>query len=791
MKKYVFLLCTLLILSVNAQVQKEFAVSGTITDESSGESLIGATVLLQELKTGASTNINGNFVISQIPPGTYNFIVSYIGYTTVTKQMRVDDDCLNCLNIALVPASVSTEEIVISADSVKLSDRIFAAPISKIEMSSKTVNSVPRVIEADLLRALQTMPGIVALSDFSSALYVRGGTPDQNLYLVDGTDVYNPEHAFGIFSTFNTDAIKKADVSKGGFGSEFGGRLSSVLNVTNLDGNRNHFEGVANISLLSASTTLQMPLGSIGSISGSIRRTYLDQTYAKWVKEIPDYYFYDGNVKAFLDLGKSDKLTISFFKGYDDLNFSADKDKPQSFKFLYDWGNSTGSVNWRHILSPQLFLNTWITLSDFSSNFSFDQAHLEEKNILQDYTAKTSIEYYATNELAIKAGLEHKIIHSDFDFKNNTNIIKIERWRRLSSGYLSSNWKPTPLWDIELGVRASVFDSETDYASVEPRFSAKYRLDELSSVKLAGGTYSQYVHRVPRLFFSSIWATSDQNIKASRAAHLILGYQRALFNNSIELQVEGYYKKYFDIYQYNQKVGTVIIPSYYENGMPVYTETNGIFTRGNGDSYGVEVFLRKEVGPFNGWLGYTYAITNHTFDGINQGESYHPRHDRSHVVNATGNIDLGYLFSGDISETKPGNSRWLFGFNFIYTSGQPITAPGSAYNHSLMPDWKTQTGLGGNSDPKFLLYPGDINGYNLPAYMRFDFNINYEIYYEGWTLTPYLQVINAGSRKNVWFVSYSYDQNYDTQTGQTTIVQKPEKQNMLPLLPSIGVTIKF
>ena len=303
----ILLLLSLSVNGLNAEITQKTTKSGTsasgfVYDESNGEALVGANVYINELKFGATTNISGYFFIPDLPTGVYTFVFSYIGYQTITKEVKVEFNKDTHVEVKLRLESIETDEVIVSDEYERVSEKLFSKPVSKIELNPAQINNIPRFVEADLLRALQTLPGITSLSDFSSALYIRGGTPDQNLYLIDGTDVYNPEHAFGIFSTFNTNAIKKVEVSKGGFGAEYGGRLSSVLDVTNLDGNRNKFEGVANISLLSASTTLQTPLGSIGSLSGSLRRTYIDQTYAKWIDEVPDYYFYDGNLKAYFDL---------------------------------------------------------------------------------------------------------------------------------------------------------------------------------------------------------------------------------------------------------------------------------------------------------------------------------------------------------------------------------------------------------------------------------------------------------------------------------------------------------
>jgi hypothetical protein len=239
-------------------------VSGFVRDASDGELLIRATVLVEGAPLGGLTNVQGYYVLPNIPVGEHTLVFTYIGYAALRQSVTITADSDTRIDVRLNPEAVRGQEVVVRADSMPAAEMLFRKPISQIRLNPAQINSLPQVAESDLLHSLKSLPGVLPLSDFSSALYVRGGTPDQNLYPLDGTDVYNPEHTFSIFSTFNTDAIKQADLSKGGFGAEYGGRLSSVLDVTNLDGNREEFEGTASLSLLSAKTTLQAPLGSRG-----------------------------------------------------------------------------------------------------------------------------------------------------------------------------------------------------------------------------------------------------------------------------------------------------------------------------------------------------------------------------------------------------------------------------------------------------------------------------------------------------------------------------------------------
>jgi len=782
---FTILLFALLTLTCFGQSKKATTISGYVYDKSTGESLIGANVFISGTQLGNITNNNGYFVISDIPDGKQKLIVSYVGYNNDEKDLNLSGK-QQFFKIYLTATAYKVGEVLVKGDSIKLADKLFAKPLSTIEMNSTQVNEIPKVVEADLLRALQTMPGITSLSDFSSAIYVRGGTPDQNLYLIDGTEIYNPEHAFGIFSTFNTNAIKKVDVSKGGFGAEYGGRLSSVIDVIDLDGNRNKFEGNFNLSLIAANLTLQMPLGSIGSISGSFRRTYIDQTYAKFIKNLPNYYFYDGNLKGFFQLGDKDNLTASYFGSRDNLNFQVDNTSPQSPHVLYDWGNTLGSINWEHLFNDKIYSSFMLSNSNFNSNFSFNQTQpLEETNSLTDYTAKGSLEYYITNQFNLMAGAEYKQLDVLYNFSWNFGLVDFTNKANEVNAYSSLLWQPDPLWDIQAGLRYNRYASNKTFTNYEPRLSVKYRLTETSSLKFAAGLYDQYLDSIQRLFLSSIWMMADRNINSSAATHLIFGYEKQVSNYFV-FEAETYLKNYKNLYIFNQNFQAEISPSYYEaNGNPVYTTSQSLFTRGDGRSYGLELMLRKDIGAVTGWVSYSLSQTKYTFDGINQGNAFLPRQDRTSVLNFVLNGNVTDIFNGNWngSATKH-SSNWLLGLNFIYTTGQPITVPASAYFVNNLPDWDNYN-TGSQNLPSYKLYPGAIDTYRLPAYIRMDVSITWEKDYGSWSLAPYLQIFNIGNRKNVWFISYS------SNNTNGTIVQNVSTVDMLPFLPSLGVTIKF
>lgn len=751
-------------------------ISGFVYDQENGESLIGANIYLEGTASGASSNRNGYYVIPDVEPGQYILICQYIGYRIFKQKITVARDEDLRVNITMEPAYIEAEEIVIVADSLRPAERLFNRPISQMGISPWEIRQIPQVAESDLMRTLQTLPGILPVSDYSSQLYIRGGTPDQNLFLIDGADVYNPEHAFGLFSTFNTDAIKDVEVSKGGFGARFGGRLSSVIDVTNLDGNRKTMEGTAEISLLSAKGTIQLPLWNLGSLSASLRRTYLDQTFGRYIDDVPDYYFYDGHVKAFFDLSPRNKLSVSTFYGRDVLNILFDEDAEDSEALIYNWGNTTGSARWTYIFNPRLFSNFWVTYSRFSSRFDFEDIY--EDNYITDFAIKGQFEYALSKKLLAEFGYEYKDLIYKYKQVFPGGIIDVGRDRDHYIAYVLLNWRPTARWEIESGVRYNYFHSNVDYQNAAPRFSAKYRLDETSSVKLATGVYHQYLHRIPRAFIADIWTTADENYQNSSAYHYIVGYQREVAGN-LEFEAETYYKQYRDIYSIKDYILDLQPQSYSDEGSPIYQKTTGLFDRGDGYSVGLELFLRKNYGPLTGWIAYALSRTQYAIDAVNRNQSFAPRHDRTSVLNTVINMELKN-FIRDLRQRplKEDRGKWLLGMNFVYATGQPLTLTSSTYKMSSFPDRDFE---------ELFLYPSARNEFRLPPYLRLDVSLTYERRYKSWMLSPYFQFFNIGNRKNVWFIRYEDEEDVDNNRVNQTI----ETVNMLPLLPTLGIRVKF
>lgn len=780
------LLYLMLFSSAYARQRKTSTVSGFVYDKSTGGTLIGATVYFKNTRLGGTTNSNGYFVISDVPLGKDTLVVSYLGYHKSVKQIVVGTGHEKLLKVYLTPTAYKVGEVIVTADSLSLAERAFKHPVSTLELTQKQINAIPKFIEPDLLRALQSLPGIMPISDFSSALYVRGGTPDQNEYLIDGAEIYDPEHAFGIFSTFNTDAIKRVMVSKGGFGAQYGDRLSSVISVTELDGNRKKFEGNANISLIAASATLQMPVWSFGSIAGSFRRTYIDQTYAKFIKDIPNYYFDDGNLTGKFQIDDRDNLKVSYFGSEDNLDYLFDKSSSNSPELLYNWGNNVASAKWDHVFGSKVLSDFLVSYSGFVSNLGIKNlVALDERNTISNYTASESLRYYVSNETALRLGAAYQRVGVTYDLTASDGAINLDIPTHKVTAYGIVSWRPDPLWDVEAGLRFEQFRSGTTFTHLDPRLSVKYRLSQTSSLKFAAGVYHQYMDSVNRLFFASIWLPAGKYIDNSEATQFILGFDKQ-FGREFELETNVYYKGYRNIDIYNQNLGAQAVPSYYlTNGNPVYASDENAFLSGNGESFGVEFLLRKDEGAVTGWVGYALSRTQYVFPAINEGTMFIPRQDRTSVINFVLNGDIGNILSGEWNAPpRKSASSWLLGLNFIFTTGQPITVPASVYFVNALPAWNDY-GAGIQNLPSYQLYPGPIDDYRLPDYIRLDLSITWKRDYGTWSLSPYLQIFNLGNRKNVWFIRYS------SKSTNGEIVQDVKPIYMLPFLPSIGVTIKF
>lgn len=735
-------------------IAQNASVNGYITDKSSGETLISANVALLENNRGTSTNTLGYFSLTNLEPGTYTIAGSYIGFKLFRKTITLSADETLRLDIELEPNVVSTDEIVVTSDRVKEEQK----NIGTAEINTELIKSLPKVFEADVFRSIQLLPGVKAASDFSSGLYIRGGSPDQTLILLDRNTVYNPSHFFGFFSTFNPDAIKDVRLYKGGYPAEYGGRLGSVLTIYNKDGNRNETEGTATLGMLASRVSIEGPYKK-GSWMFSARRSTLEPVLAalrSTSDNIPSsFYFLDFNGKVNFDASKNDKLSLAFYSGQDKVNFPFSDDA----EFKLNYGNRTLSTNWTHIFSNKLFSNFVLTGSQY---FNYPEVELggtpiERRNNIYDYSVKADLEYLPNekHELAIGiwAGTLTIRLNDRFDDEPSFSSRSHSKY---GSVYLSDTWRPSDKWKIVSGIRTSYL-SDGDYFRLEPRVSLEYKANDRIRLQTAYGRYNQYLTLITNEAFSGfdVWLTADDGVKPSFGDQFIVGAKTIPFLG-YGLDIEFYYRTMNDMFELDPFLQDVSGLDYPE-----------LFRIGNGDAYGAELFFEKRVGDLTGFIGYTFAYTWKKFDEYNNdignpdgsGRRYPPKYDRRNDVN----LVLSYQLS----------KRWKSTLSFNYATGQAYTQVLGRYTVSNTP-WS-------NADFNTFTV-GKINASRLPAYHRMDVSFARSGTFFGMGEAEWqFQIINVYSRRNIWFYNFDFDENPVSRSAVP----------LLPLLPTISYTVNF
>jgi hypothetical protein len=724
-------------------------ISGYVRDASNGESLPFVSVYLKGESRGSITNEAGYYVIPDVPAGAHELVVSYIGYAAFTRRVALEAADL-VVDVRLSWQAIELQTTVIEADATDMVD-IDISP-SRISLRPAELKAAPAVIEADPIRTIQTLPGVAALSDFSVGLYVRGGTPDQNLVLLDGSDVYNASHLFGLFSTFPADATKSTELLKGGYPSKYGGRLSSVLNVITDEGNKEHFEGSGGASFLASRLTVQGPVGR-GSWLVSGRRTHLDPLIAAASGSTDlGYYFYDLQGKTHQVLSHDDQLTIAAYTGLDELNLRND-----DLDFELQWGNRTISSKWTHVFDSNLFGNFLFTGSRFEARtlFTTEDITLEETNRLTDLSLKGDLNYLPTPEHSLEFGYLVKRMSMEYVFGEKAqNWVNIDVEGFHNSLYAQDNWSLTQRLRIQPGLRLNHF-SNGGYTGWSPRLAVRYQLGLDTYLKAATGVYHQYIFRLAREFqgialLSNIWALADTTAKPSRAVHYVAGFETKL--RRVHLDVEVYYKDYDGLYELN-----------YDEQESV--EIGDILRRGDGRAYGFDLLLRKREGRQTGWIALNTGVTERTIDGLDLDASGRPQSFRSKFDRR---VTLHIIYSWRFSD------RWTLSSHFTEASGQPYTQVLGTGEIEL------PSGIRWNFQEK-----GELNGVRLPEYERLDVSMARQFDFGGWDMKVYLQIVNLSNHKNVF--------NYYWTDG-TAHKRKPGKRkelSMLPILPSLGFDFSF
>lgn len=764
---FYFALCPL----VNAQ--KNFSVNGVIKNGATGETLIGASIkIIGFPQFGTSSNAYGFYSLS-LAEGLYNFEVSYIGYRTLTKQVTVK---LNTKVDFDLEESNNLNEVVIS--SVRKNDNVVKPQMGIEKLNIKDIQHIPVLFgEKDILKTLQLLPGIKSAGEGNSGFYVRGGATDQNLILLDEAPVYNASHLLGFFSTFNSDAIKDVTVYKGGMPAQYGGRLSSVLDIRMNDGNRKEATFEGGIGLISSRLKVEAPfIKDKSSFMISGRRTYAD-TFLAFAPDTSVrgsiLYFYDLNAKANYQIDEKNVIYLSGYFGRDKLGLRN--------TFGFNWGNATGTLRWNHLFSNRLFSNTSFIMSKYDYTIENLQSGNEfaVNSSIKDFNLKQDFSFALNDKHDLKFGFDaihHTIAPGQLTSPSTSSInaIKIENRKGLEvATYISDEFNLSKKIKLVYGLRLSSFsvlgggnfktfssdgvqtsstyydnnDIVKTYVNLEPRFAASFQLDEAKSVKASYTRNVQNLHLMSNSTATSptdLYIMNSLNTKSEIANQFSFGYFNNFKENNYEFSAEVYYKPMLNQIEYRN--GTDLRGNQNVEADLIY---------GKGRAYGLELFFKKKYGKFNGWIGYTLSRSERTFDLINNGNWFTARQDRPHDISIVGIY-------------KPGK-RWIFSSTFVYSTGNAVTFPIAKYN----------------LDGRTIFYYGERNANRTADFHRLDLSATLESkpsrkFKSSWNFGIY----NVYNRSNPY--SIEFRDNPDNRT-QTQAVQT----SLFGIIPSVTWNFKF
>ena len=743
---------------------QKYSISGTITNIENGEVLIGATVFAVSANVGATTNAYGFYSLTLPAEDSLTVLFSYVGYVSELKRIQLNEDIV--LDVSMSASQAVLGDIIISAERAP-SDNVRQARMSVVDVPIRSIDELPAILgEQDVLKVLQLLPGVQAGEEGTTGYHVRGGATDQNLVQLDEATVYNPSHLFGLFSTFNTAALNNVELVTGGFPAYYGGRLSSTLDISMREGNRQHYEVQGGIGLLSTQLTAEGPIvKQKGSFMVSGRRSYFDILARPFLSSSREnnYYLYDINAKLNYQLSARDRVYFSLFTGRDNAEYIS----PTSLGYGIRFGNSTATLRWNHIYGSKLFVNTSLIGNRYFIRVNSVQGDFFSQNYsgVEDGTFKTDFQYYPTPDHQIRFGAQ--VVWHTFKSTGNEGVTvrgaapselnaeSIPRRRSTETAvYFNDAWEINSYIGINAGLRIPYFStSDTSYSAIEPRLSLRVSLSDDASIKASFTRMNQFVHLIPSSTASvptDIWALSNKTVKPQQAKQYALGYFRNFIDDTYEASLELYYKD-----MRNQVL--------FQEGAELlaYEAIEKVLTFGRGWSYGAELFVRRKVGRLNGWVSYTLSRTDQRFTGLNNGEKFPFKYDRRH--------NLAIALTWDAS------SRWSISGNFVYRSGGAYTLPAGRLFASL----------GGELYKGVYFDYGNYNGYRMGAHHRLDLSATRRFSGGRWFKESefVLGVYNVYNRLNPYFVFI----NLDTVSGL------PESQqiSLLPAIPSISYNFKF
>jgi hypothetical protein len=726
-------------------------ISGKVRDNQTGESVPGATVMIVGTQRGAAANVEGLFSIPDLPTGKTTVSVSALGYKALRKEVDLEDGNDLNLILKLQPEALQMGEVNVQVEQEK--EREYTPQVAHVKMETRQLAALPQLMEADLFRSLQIMPGVLATSDFSADLNIWGGSSDQNLILLNGIDVYKPVHLGGLFSVFNMDAIKDVNLIKGGFGAKYGGRLSAVVDVADREGNRNKFTGKAGLSFLSTNATLEGPLPK-GSWLVAGRRTYVDWA-SKTLKNngvIDDdfpYYFYDLNTKVTRDFSNGDRISPSAYFGRDVLQLTSNTDD----QIHMTWGNATYSIPFVHVWTHKLFSTNTVAGSFYDSDFRFQTSDywFKFKNKIQDFTFKSDMTWFADSKNTLDFGVQAKAMDISFFIGGpGDTLVDHERKGWLWSAYATDDYRLTPLVTITPGLRLE-HNEIANTTDLLPRLAAKVSVTSNSSVTAAWGMYSQYLQLVSMgsnlvSIFDS-YVPIDKTMNANRGQQYALSYDAKIGDN-LKINADTYYKKFKRIIELTNPL------SDWTGGRNQDRPLSSLFNVGDGDAYGFDFFMQGEYERWGFMAGYGLGRSERTFPNSESPGKFAASFDRLHNSNL--------FFSRKMTK------RGTLEVRLTYGTGQPITKAIGYYSPGLdLPGQQLE------SDKR--------NNYRIPDYHRLDIAYRLRYEYKHWKLMPYFEIINVYNRKNVLSLDYQF------KTNPPTVAQTSQ----LPFLPSIGVNVEF
>jgi hypothetical protein len=810
------LIVLLFVLSCSTAISQNFSISGNIKDASNGETLPGAVVYLKGTNKSATANQYGFYSLSA-PKGTYTLGFSYVGYQGVEREITLEKDL--GFNVSFAPVENALNEVEVS--STHTDKNVKSTQMSVVQLDMSEIKKIPAFMgEVDILKTIQLLPGIKNAGDGNTGFYVRGGGPDQNLILLDEANIYNASHLLGFFSVFNGDAIKGVTLYKGNMPAQYGGRLSSVLDISMKDGNNQNFQVDGGIGVIASRLTVQGPIVKGKSsfiISG--RRTYVDVVAKPWIERSDfkgtSYFFYDLNGKLNYNINDKNRIFLSGYFGRDIFVYN---DAENDFKTNIPWGNASACLRWNHIFSPKLFSNTSAVFTNYDFSFGAQQQDFELilKSGITDYNFKYDLSYFPNTRHSVKTGVNyifHTFVPTSVSAKQGSTVFDLGKPVKLyahdAAIYISDDWDISQKLRVNLGLRFGNFtqigpfnryikdvggkvvdtvrykrnQTVANYHGLEPRLSLRYYLTKFTSIKASYSRNFQYIHLASISSISlptDVWMPCTEVIHPQESNQYALGIFRNFRDNMFEASIEGYYKTMSNQIEYK------------EGAQPadnVWDNPDNAFTFGKGWAYGAEFFVKKSRGKLQGWIGYTLSWTWRQFDAINFGQKFLAKYDRRHDVSLVLTYDA--------------NKKWNFGMVWVYGSGNRGTLPNGffLYEGSLSNDY------------------GLRNSYQFIPYHRLDLNATYtfnraekldkkkriritNLAAEGkdtanvvvgkpWTRhfrsSFTLSVFNVYNRYNPYFIYLTREGDFESGTLKVGAKQV----SLFPIIPSLTWNFKF